>query len=246
MTTDYDPIADLYRLAKQQPWRTHVEAFTLMGLIGDPSGKAVLDVACGEGFYTRMIRQRGAAKATGIDLSAGMVELAQKQEAGHRLGIDYLVGDARNLDMPTQFDLVVAAYLLNYSRNREELLSMCAGIARCLKPGGRFVMVNSNPATHFPSAPSFRKYGFEAAATGEWDEGCPIRWTFHLESGSFDVENYYLDTAAHDDALRSAGFRDVAWHGPRLSPEGEAEFGAAFWSELLGRCPVAFMDCVRA
>src|SRR5438045_46604 len=44
MTTDYDPIADLYRLAKQQPWRTHVEAFTLMNLVGDPAGKAVLDV----------------------------------------------------------------------------------------------------------------------------------------------------------------------------------------------------------
>ena len=52
-----------------------------MELIGDPTGKDVLDVACGEGFYSRLIRQRGAAKVVGVDLSAGMVELARKQEA---------------------------------------------------------------------------------------------------------------------------------------------------------------------
>ena len=61
-----DPIAEQYKRSKQQPWRADVEAFTLMRLIGDPVGKAVIDVACGEGFYTRMIRQRGAAKVSGV------------------------------------------------------------------------------------------------------------------------------------------------------------------------------------
>jgi ubiquinone/menaquinone biosynthesis C-methylase UbiE len=58
MTTNYDPIAEQYKRAKQQPWRAHIEAFTLMQLIGDPTGKAVIDIACGEGFYTRMTRQQ--------------------------------------------------------------------------------------------------------------------------------------------------------------------------------------------
>jgi hypothetical protein len=47
MTTNYDPIAQQYKRSKQQPWRTYVEAFTLMRLIGDPTGRAVIDVACG-------------------------------------------------------------------------------------------------------------------------------------------------------------------------------------------------------
>src|SRR5437868_13219266 len=97
MTTDYNPIAGQYKRSKQQPWRTYIESFSLMGLIGDPTGKSVLDVACGEGFYTRMIRQKGALKVTGVDLSQGMIELARKQEAEHQQGIDYLVGDARQL-----------------------------------------------------------------------------------------------------------------------------------------------------
>ena len=36
-------------------------------------------------------------------------------------------------------DLAVAAYLLNYATDRAELGAMCRGIARCLRPGGRFV-----------------------------------------------------------------------------------------------------------
>lgn len=50
MTTDYNPIAEQYQRSKQQPWRTFVECFTLLELVGDPTGLAVLDLACGEGF----------------------------------------------------------------------------------------------------------------------------------------------------------------------------------------------------
>ena len=107
MTTNYDPITEQYQRSKQQPWRTFIECFTLMELMGDPRGMAVLDVACGEGFYTRMIRQRGAARVTGIDLSSGMIDLARRQESQHRLGIDYIVGDARKLSGAEPYDLAV-------------------------------------------------------------------------------------------------------------------------------------------
>ncbi len=112
MTTNYDPIAEQYKRSKQQPWRTYIEAVTLMGLIGDLSEKSVIDIACGEGFYTRMLRQRGAKKVTGVDLSEGMIALARANEAQHQLGIEYVVGDGRALDLGTEYDLAVAAYLL--------------------------------------------------------------------------------------------------------------------------------------
>ncbi len=245
MPTDYDPIAEQYQRSKQQPWRTHIEAFTLFELVGDPTGKAVLDVACGEGFYTRMLRQKGAAAVTGVDLSAGMIELARQQEEAHRQGIVYRVGDARNLDSPAEYDLVVAAYLLNYAQTRDELQAMCRGIARCLKPGGRFISVNSNPALHFPAAPSYRKYGFETKAIGEWREGTPIRWTFHLEDGTFEIENYYLDVPLHEQAFRSGGFREFRWHRPRLSPQRDTTGDPDFWSSFLSHPPVTCIECVK-
>jgi hypothetical protein len=45
MTTNYDAVAEQYKRSKQQPWRAQAAAFTLMRLIGDPSGKTVIDVS---------------------------------------------------------------------------------------------------------------------------------------------------------------------------------------------------------
>jgi ubiquinone/menaquinone biosynthesis C-methylase UbiE len=243
MTTNYDPIAEQYKRAKQQPWRTHIEAFTLMNLIGDPSGRAVIDIACGEGFYTRKIRQAGAANVTGVDLSPKMIELAQAAEAQQRLGIEYLVGDGRDLGISGAYDLGVAAYLLNYARDRAELDAMCSGIARCLKPGGRFVTVNTNPGCDFSTAPSYRKYGFETSVAGAWNEGAPITFTFYLDEGPFTIENYHLSVQTHEEAFRAAGFKDVRWHQPTLSPEGESVYGRDFWTDFLDHPPAAFIEC---
>jgi ubiquinone/menaquinone biosynthesis C-methylase UbiE len=216
-----------------------------MELIGELRGMRILDLACGEGFYTRLLRQRGAVHVTGVDLSHGMIDLARKQEDQHRLGIDYIVGDAREWSGETQCDLTVAAYLLNYAANRQALQAMVDGISRSLKPGGRFVTVNSNPALDFSMAPSYRQYGFETTVVGSWREGAPIKWTFYLSDGSFEIENYYLSVDIHEEAFRKAGFREIRWHAPRLSPEGLLANDRAFWSTFLEHPPVTFIDCLK-
>ncbi len=155
MTTDYDPIAEQYRLCKRQEWRVFVEAHTLMEIVGTERG-AALDIACGEGFYTRLLRQRGAARVTGIDLSSQMIELARRQEALLDLGVTYLCGDATRLPPTAEYDLALAAYLLNYAHDRSELQAMCSAIAGVIKPGGRFITVNCNPERHFPR---LRRFG---------------------------------------------------------------------------------------
>jgi len=245
VTTDYNPIAEQYQRSKQQPWRTLIECFTLMGLIGDPTELSVLDLACGEGFYTRLIRHRGAARVRGLDLSEGMIALAQSQEALQPLGVTYAVADARELSDEDPVDLTVAAYLLNYARTREELQSMCDGIARSLKPGGRFVTVNTNPALDLTAAPSYRPYGFEATAAGPWQDGTPIQWTFHLEDGPFAIENYHLGVAAHEEAFDRAGFSQVRWHTPVLSPDALEDYDTQYWSTFIGFPPVTFIECIR-
>jgi ubiquinone/menaquinone biosynthesis C-methylase UbiE len=191
------------------------------------------------------MRHRGASHVTGVDLSEGMVALAAQQEAASPLGIEYVVGDGRALELPHRYDLAVAAYLLNYATTREELREMCASIARSLRPGGRFVTVNSNPALDFTKAPSYRRYGFETTVAGPWREGAPITWTFFLDDGPFSIENYYLPVSAHEDAMRDAGFRTVRWHAPRLSRDGDAAHGADFWQPFLDSPPITFIECVK-
>jgi ubiquinone/menaquinone biosynthesis C-methylase UbiE len=245
MSTNYDFIAEEYKRAKLQPWRAHVESFTLLGVIGDLAGKTVVDLACGEGFYSRILREQGAARVTGVDLSEKMIALARQQEAEHPQGIRYVVGDGRNLQLNEEHDLVIAGYLLNYATSREELAAMLNSIARCLKSGGRLVAVNSNPAFDFPSAPSFRKYGFETRVPGEWREGAPFHWIFHLADGPLQIENYYLSVATHEEACRSAGFSSIRWHQLRVSPQGESSCEQGYWTELLSQPPIICLECVK-
>lgn len=245
MTTDYDPISEQYQRAKLAPWRTYIERPSFLGLIGDLAGRSVLDVACGEGYYTRLLRLRGGARVVGVDLSEGMIDLARKQEAEHPIGVEYLVGDGRHLKIDPPFDLVVAAYLLNYAADRETLSAMCRGIAGCLKPGGRFVTVNSSASLDFRTAPSYRQYGFETSASGGWQEGTPVTWTFHLDDGPFSIENYHLPVSAHEEALRDAGFREVRWVTPQLSADAPSQFGTNFWETFLSTPPITLIEAVR-
>ena len=53
----------------------------MLRLIGNVKELEVLDVACGEGYNTRILACKGA-KVTGIDLSREMVEYAKSQEKG--------------------------------------------------------------------------------------------------------------------------------------------------------------------
>ncbi len=83
MVTDYNQhrIAEQYQQAKAHSWRSHAETYSLMKLIGDLDGKRVLDVACGEGHFTRLLRSAGVAEVAGIDISERMIDLAREQEA---------------------------------------------------------------------------------------------------------------------------------------------------------------------
>jgi SAM-dependent methyltransferase len=245
MDTDYDRIAEQYKRAKLQPWRTHLERYTLLRLAGDVAGKAVIDLACGEGYYTRALRRQGAARVVGVDLSRAMIGLAEAEEARRPLGVEYRVGDVRALEVPAEFDLAFAAYLLNYARTAEELTQMCRAVAGALRPGGRFVTANSNPAGAAAEFPAGRAYGFSRRVEGKLVEGAPVVWEFYLPEGSFGVTNYHLSVQTMEEAFRAAGLREVRWHAPEVSPEGLREFGKGYWAEFLAHPPVAFIECVK-
>lgn len=246
MTTDYDPIAEDYQRAKQHPWRQHIEAFTLFGLLPDLRGKSVLDIACGEGYYTRKLRDRGAARIIGLDLSPRMIELARAQESEQQLGVEYRVGDGKALSFNGEFDIVFAAYFLNYARDARELQEMCDAISRALKPGGRFITVNANPMLDWDASRSYRQYGFEADIAVPLEEGAPIIWRMFLDDGStFEIENYHLNAKTHEDAFSTAGFSEVHWRPAKVSPEGQSSFPKGFWDVLIEHPTVAFIECVK-
>jgi len=243
MATNYDMISNEYKRAKLQPWRLHIEAHTVFELVGGVPGKSMLDLACGEGFHTRFLKQHGGSRVVGVDISAAMIDLARKEESRKPLGIEYVVQDVKDLELGEEFDLVFAAYLLNYASTREELLAMCQAIARHLKPGGRFVTINNNPDST-GATESMRKYGFTREDSAKRD-GTPITWKFFLADADFEIVNYHLSVATHEWAFRTAGLCDVRWHPPRVSRQGVAEFGEDFWKSFLEHKPVICLEAKK-
>jgi ubiquinone/menaquinone biosynthesis C-methylase UbiE len=241
MPTQYDAIAEQYQRAKSVEWRNAIEQYSLVQLWGEVAGRSVLDLACGDGHYTRLLKALGGERVVGLDVSRRMIELAVKREAEERLGVEYRVGDAKEAALGEQFDLVVAAYLLNYAQTPEELREMCGSIARHLKPGGRFVTVNNHPGQREENFSRTRGYGFVKSVDGEIREGAAIRYTFYLEGEEFSIENYHLAMETHEWALREAGLTGVQWHAPQVAPEA----AEGDWNAFLVDPPVVLLVAER-
>jgi ubiquinone/menaquinone biosynthesis C-methylase UbiE len=244
MASNYDSIAKEYKESKELPMRLHIEAYTYFNMLGNLAGKSILDLACGEGFYTRKFKDQGAAKVVGVDISQKMIELAREEETRKFQNIEYILGDVLELGEIGSFDLVVASYLLNYARSSEELLKMCKSIFANLKPGGRFVTINSNPSQAPVSYLKTEKYGFIKSIDSPLIEGTPIKYTF-INNHKFTFDNYYLSIPTHEWAFQSVGFKEVRWQSPIVSPDGIKEFGQEFWQDFLDSVPIIGIECFK-
>ena len=246
MPVDYDKIAREYQQSKTLLFRECIEWYSYQQLLGDVSGLKVLDLACGEGFYSRRVKLRGADVVVGVDVSTQMIELARRQEAAQPLGIEYIVADAGQEDVFGVFDMVIASYLLNYARSREELLAFCRTIAANLKPGGRFVSINNNPDQPPQTYPACRQYGFNKTLVGPLVEGAAISYEFFRGGRSFKIDNYYLSRDTHDWAFRQAGMSGLCWHDIQVSPGCQQRNGIAFWKNFLNHAPIIGLESARA
>ena len=233
---EYDAIADLYRDSKQLPFRDVVERCTLFEMLGDIRGNTVMDMACGDGFYTRLLKRAGASKVTGVDVSAEMIRLAEQEELRQPLGCRYLHQDVATLEPAGPVDVVVAMYLLNCARTREQLRRICQACHDALRPGGLFVGLNDNVRNPPKGTVSWKKYGLEKTCVPGPKEGDSILYTVTNNDGSqFHFKNFYLTPESYRNAFLEAGFKDFRWLDVSLHP---AQRNNPFWDDFISNLPV--------
>ena len=239
----YDGIAEQYQQSKRLSFREHVERYTLFDLLGDVRGRTVLDMACGDGFYTRLVKQAGAAEVTGVDISAAMIELAEEQERRQPLGCEYVQTDVAEFETARPADLVVAMYLLNYARSGAELGRFCRACHNALRPGGRMVGVNDNVRNPPVDSTAWMEYGLERGCAHPPAEGDVVRYTITNADGQrFSFDNYYLAPATYGEAFRAAGFRQFRWVDVALQP---AQRGNPFWNAFMTNPPITAFRAER-
>ncbi len=98
-------------------------------LLGPRPGERVLDLGCGDGALTIKLAQRGC-RMVGVDASAEMIAAAKA------LGLDAHVQDGQGLGFEREFDAVFSNAALHWMQQPRQVIR---GVARALKPGGRFV-----------------------------------------------------------------------------------------------------------
>ncbi|MCW4027023.1 MAG: class I SAM-dependent methyltransferase [Candidatus Bathyarchaeota archaeon] len=185
-------------------------------LIGDIKGKRVLDLACGEGYNTRILAKKGA-KVTGVDLSKKMIELAREKEVAQNLGITYIASDAAHMKtLPdNHFDLATCFMSL---QDIEQLEDAISEIARLLKTNGRFIFSIPHPCFEelVKDQKGWRWRNKSAAHTEketELEKGTyssdvrfVIHWTMERLTQPFKTVSFHRTISDYSQALFQNGF----------------------------------------
>ena len=113
-----------------------------------PSAR-VLEVGCGTGATVRALARRAdfLGKAVGVDQSAPFIDAARRFARDENLGdrVDFLVGDAHDLDFPdATFDAVFAHTLISHVTDPETVLRE---MARVVRPGGLVAVFDGDYAS---------------------------------------------------------------------------------------------------
>ena len=246
----YADIAQEYKASKMLPFRTESETPTFLKLLGSDLGdQNICDLASGEGFYTRMYRKLSKGRVVGVDISQNMIKLAESQE--HPLEeqpmIEYHCNDACQLaakeEFASRFDVVTGTFLLNYSTSKDMLDCFVNGAFKFLKPGGRFIGINTSPFIKDQETfDKTHKYSLEYTTDGApIKEGDPLHIRIKMEDGDAKFDNYFWTKETYEAAFEKAGFGQLRWTDLTLAAGNDADF----WQDWLENCPIILFSAVK-
>jgi ubiquinone/menaquinone biosynthesis C-methylase UbiE len=242
---EYDSIASNYSTnAQERSDRTCVLVPSARHYLGDLDGMRVLDLACGSGYFTRLLKNWGAEGVVAVDISKEMVEIAQQEERTTPLGIEYRVGDVAQLGKLGEFDIVFAAFLLHYATTISELEKMCNAISMNLKAGGRFVCFNENPL--YPVHKGIL-YDVDVAANGPISDGSRMTRT-HYEHGApkFSFDHFHYESGTYEAAFRGAGLTNVEWLPFVKASNADLGYPKGFWDAYIEDFSITILKCRKA
>lgn len=129
----------------EESYQERVILPNLLRLLLPYKGKRVLDLACGQGYFSGAFLEAGIS-VIAADVSRELIALARKKSPK---GISYHIAHADRLDFlsPTSLD---AAVMVLAIQNIENVPGVFKEAARVLKVGGGFFVVMNHPSFRIP------------------------------------------------------------------------------------------------
>lgn len=167
-------------------------------------GEKALDLCCGEGYYSRKLKDMGY-EAYGVDISDKFIDIARQKNKE----ITYYSSDASKLNMfkNEYFDLVVCAMgLMDASDYKEIILE----VKRVLKNKGYFIFSISHPCF------SFEKGGWKRGKDGNklffkmdnyfLEDETTVDWNMQRLKYNFRIKTFHRTISTYFNFLSENGF----------------------------------------
>lgn len=157
---------------KDGTYQNEVILPNLKRLVSPQKGEKVLDIACGQGFFSRALDEVGA-EVTGADIAKELIGLA-KLHSPKTISFEVAPADELAFVKDSSFDKALIVLAL---QNIENLHGAVREAYRALKPGGSFFIVLNHPAFRIPKNSSW-----------QWDDEKNVQYR-RIDSYMSDMRN---------------------------------------------------------
>ncbi len=201
-TFDLSPGHEIFTQEERTAWHA-----LLRKHLGDGHGRRALDLASGTGVISRLLHELGF-EVTGLDFAEPMLERARAKAAAGSLPLAFVAGDAeQTFESDDSYDVLVTRHLVWTLENPPLAF---AEWLRILKPGGRLLIVDHDPAARTAGARLRRRI---AGILRGWAQPTPTPGVDRALHERIVAQVYFsagTPPEAVAELLEQAGFRDIA------------------------------------
>jgi len=123
----------------------------IRALLPDLTGRSVIDLGCGFGWFCRWARAQGAAEVLGLDVSENM--LARAKAETDDPAIRYRIADLdKETLLKAAFDLAYSSLAFHYVADFDRLIGE---VRQSLRPGGQLIFSIEHPIYMAPADPGW-------------------------------------------------------------------------------------------
>lgn len=152
----YNILAENYnRLIDHKPHNAYYDRPNTLKLLGEVTGKRILDAACGPGKYAEILIKKGAT-VTGFDFSPEMIKYAKERNENRGDFFEHDLSMPLSMIADQSFDVVLCALALHYI---EDWTDTIREFRRVLKDNGQLIISIEHPFfeyTYFKSTDYFK------------------------------------------------------------------------------------------